>query len=370
MSDQSARDATEQPDELEKLLEEFGNAHFDCGMWDAEDGTNYEPLRLKARECHDRLKDFLRLSAVQVPAELLEEATSLALVISGHFCENPDEWLRGHEKRLRELEQIARSRVSPLATDDGIPAADRPAVLKSLCEDQQLPGCKSYLDRGLRCPICPDVPLSGGSPLRDDRPCTCHPDDNPPVPCPKKYALSECRAAAGGSNSQTPVAWFRIEDGIRTYYETEAWPNMTPLYSHSVPTSATEKVQHPYGRPEREDAYVAAADAAARREEEEERLSTAATAERFQTCKDHKNVEWNQPKLDDDDCILCRLLYLEAQETLLEEWQQRAKRAEAAIEEVQRPLDEQMARLNATVTRLNAENEQLRSATAVWKKEG
>lgn len=29
-----------------------------------------------------------------------------------------------------------------------------------------------------------------------DRPCTCHPDDNPPQPCPKKYALSECRAAA------------------------------------------------------------------------------------------------------------------------------------------------------------------------------
>jgi len=28
------------------------------------------------------------------------------------------------------------------------------------------------------------------------RPCTCHPDDNPPVPCPRKYALTECRDAA------------------------------------------------------------------------------------------------------------------------------------------------------------------------------
>lgn len=28
----------------------------------------------------------------------------------------------------------------------------------------------------------------------DTRPCTCHPDDNPPVPCAKKYALSECLA--------------------------------------------------------------------------------------------------------------------------------------------------------------------------------
>ena len=30
----------------------------------------------------------------------------------------------------------------------------------------------------------------------DNRPCTCHPDDNPPRPCPQKYALSECIRAA------------------------------------------------------------------------------------------------------------------------------------------------------------------------------
>ena len=28
------------------------------------------------------------------------------------------------------------------------------------------------------------------------RPCTCHHDDDPPRPCPRKYALSECRHAA------------------------------------------------------------------------------------------------------------------------------------------------------------------------------
>lgn len=27
-------------------------------------------------------------------------------------------------------------------------------------------------------------------------PCTCHPDDNPPVPCPQRFALSECKAVA------------------------------------------------------------------------------------------------------------------------------------------------------------------------------
>ena len=30
----------------------------------------------------------------------------------------------------------------------------------------------------------------------DRRPCTCHPDDNPPVPCEKRYALNECNVAS------------------------------------------------------------------------------------------------------------------------------------------------------------------------------
>lgn len=36
------------------------------------------------------------------------------------------------------------------------------------------------------------------------RPCTCHPDDNPPRPCPQKYALSECRRAAGEKSEDMP----------------------------------------------------------------------------------------------------------------------------------------------------------------------
>lgn len=30
----------------------------------------------------------------------------------------------------------------------------------------------------------------------DIRSCTCHPDDNPPLPCPRKFSLTECRQAA------------------------------------------------------------------------------------------------------------------------------------------------------------------------------
>ena len=37
------------------------------------------------------------------------------------------------------------------------------------------------------------------------RPCTCHPDDNPPHPCPRRYALEECRAAANAKAGQKAV---------------------------------------------------------------------------------------------------------------------------------------------------------------------
>lgn len=33
-------------------------------------------------------------------------------------------------------------------------------------------------------------------PVSDPRPCTCHPDDTPPIPCAQMYALNECRLKA------------------------------------------------------------------------------------------------------------------------------------------------------------------------------
>lgn len=80
-------------------------------------------------------------------------------------------------------------------------------------------------------------------------------------------------------------------------------------------------------------------------------------------CGYHRKGELELPELQPDDaCVACRIAYLEAQEGLLEEWQQRALKAEETIKEIERPLDAQMARLNATVARLNDENERLRSA--------
>lgn len=51
---------------------------------------------------------------------------------------------------------------------------------------------RDYFNKHYRIPV--DV---------SERPCTCHPDDNPPRPCPRKYALTECRKAAG--NDASPI---------------------------------------------------------------------------------------------------------------------------------------------------------------------
>jgi hypothetical protein len=44
----------------------------------------------------------------------------------------------------------------------------------------------------------------------DAMPCTCHRDDNPPVPCARKYALSDCRLSAlsGALERQTDTLAF------------------------------------------------------------------------------------------------------------------------------------------------------------------
>ena len=89
--------------------------------------------------------------------------------------------------------------------------------------------------------------------------------------------------------------------------------------------------------------------------------SSAVQARTVPICEAHRAGELEWPDTTGDMCACCRIAYLEAQESMLEEAQQRAKRAEEAAAEVQRPLDAQMARLNETVTRLNEENARLKS---------
>lgn len=45
------------------------------------------------------------------------------------------------------------------------------------------------------------------------RACTCHPDDNPPVPCAEKYAYSECVAAQRLKNMRNLIAERALKRG-------------------------------------------------------------------------------------------------------------------------------------------------------------
>ena len=81
--------------------------------------------------------------------------------------------------------------------------------------------------------------------VEEPRPCTCHPDDNPPVPCPQKFALSECRAAARPStaatneqvmNGEMPAGY--LTDGVYTPWYLLNGRTGTPLYRRqSLPSS-------------------------------------------------------------------------------------------------------------------------------------
>lgn len=63
----------------------------------------------------------------------------------------------------------------------------------------------------------------------DTRTCTCHPDDNPPSPCPRKFALTECRVAALVAAAKP----FADHD----WYDAELEDDNCPLTRHSGPVT-------------------------------------------------------------------------------------------------------------------------------------
>lgn len=46
----------------------------------------------------------------------------------------------------------------------------------------------------------------------DTRTCTCHPDDRPAGPCPRKFATSECRRAAVLVETQKTIVALKGRD--------------------------------------------------------------------------------------------------------------------------------------------------------------
>lgn len=67
------------------------------------------------------------------------------------------------------------------------------------------------------------LPVATLTPSTDrDRDCTCHPDDNPPRPCPRKYALSDCIAAASTERDSVLEALARTQWMLETIDRTHS----------------------------------------------------------------------------------------------------------------------------------------------------
>ena len=79
-------------------------------------------------------------------------------------------------------------------------------------------------------------------PEQDTRSCTCHPDDNPPKPCPRKYALSECRKAALEQPEQEPVAWrYKYSDGFWRFSNGARVNGCDPIESQALYTAPPQR---------------------------------------------------------------------------------------------------------------------------------
>lgn len=63
----------------------------------------------------------------------------------------------------------------------------------------------------------------------DTRTCTCHSDDKPPVPCPRKFALTECRIAA--------LVAAALPFAQHDWYDAELEDDSCKLTKHSGPVT-------------------------------------------------------------------------------------------------------------------------------------
>lgn len=106
-----------------------------------------------------------------IDSDMYPEATRKRLMKAGLLQWKPNQRKSGHYAMLMTL------------TERGSDVAKAIAMSQKSEADETRFG-----EHELKC-----SPHGHGRP--SERPCTCHPDDNPPQPCAKRYALTECKAA-------------------------------------------------------------------------------------------------------------------------------------------------------------------------------
>lgn len=115
------------------------------------------------------------------------------------FVEQITVWTPEALTALDALDQAMRGaltagKMPPDAEECRTAAVELGGWLSAALEDPTV--CAEYkqsINAWFNCAM-PYPPAQQAQPS-EGRTCTCHPDDNPPVPCAKKYALSECKQA-------------------------------------------------------------------------------------------------------------------------------------------------------------------------------
>lgn len=130
--------------------------------------------------------DFLHQCAEQ--RQWADDLRTVVTMLEGMADEKPALWMQSnHVSWAGKQPFMARCAPTQLHPDF-VPVYLRPAP-------QSQPVLSGYGDYGAAIPGI-------------ERPCTCHPDDNPPVLCARQYSLNECRAASG----EPTEAWQLLAD--------------------------------------------------------------------------------------------------------------------------------------------------------------
>lgn len=105
------------------------------------------------------------------------------------------------------LDAAASEQVEPASVNEELEAtkrmfhaacADLGAINEALGLDPDDGGAEPILDAIEELKAAAQPAQAQAVQEKQERPCTCHPGDNPPIPCARKYVLSECKAILTG----------------------------------------------------------------------------------------------------------------------------------------------------------------------------
>lgn len=136
------------------------------------------------------LEDFCNLANALYAAPTEERFYAVVNLARELLAQSAARWDEGYKFANRPLRLLTGTEWAQLSDEADAIGADEARYLnvRAFAEAVQRKFCEV-----------------NGLSIDDPRACTCHPDDLPPRPCPRKYALDECRLAHILSMQGNPI---------------------------------------------------------------------------------------------------------------------------------------------------------------------